>query len=201
MIKMYKNIVVEILISGANLTKILKPDGEECFVSNKDLYDPKPTRAELYKAQVETIRKTPIAYQVAGWIASHESNIHVSTPPKQFDQTIEELISHGVDFEIGNTLTESTDATQGRSYSVVTDNHGLREQLLQETEIESTVYHDNPKKVSMQAKQFILDFLLDELKFKLGKSQNLKDIAAHVPVCFLTDFLRGTQAQMSCGVV
>lgn len=190
---LYKKQAVEVLQEGSNLTKILMAHGEECFVPTKDLSVPKPTREELYRAQVDVIRNTPVAYQVAGWLATRSANIHVSTPPKQLDATIEELISHGVDYDLGVTLTESTDATQGRSYSVVSDNHGLSNELFLTTGVVSTIYHDNPNKVSMQAKQFVLDFLLGELKFKLGKDQDVDEIGTRVPSQFMEAFLLGAR--------
>jgi hypothetical protein len=193
MTKIYKGERVEVLQEGYNLTKILKIHGEECFVFSDKLTEVVPTREERYAAQVAVIQECSISYQIAGWLVSHESNFHVSTPPKQLDQTVEELIEHGVDFELGFTLTESTEATQGRSYSVVTDNHGLGDQLFLETGIISTTYHDNLDKVSMQAKQFILDFLLDELRFKLGKNQNNEEIRAKIPVKFLSAFDAGVR--------
>jgi hypothetical protein len=137
------------------------------------------------------IRQSPIAYRIAGWLASHEAKFHVSTPPKSFDDTKNLLDAHHVDYEVGETLTVSTDATQGRSFSVVADNHGMGNQLLDATQVVSTVYHDNSDKVSMQAREFVLDFLLDELKFKLGKVQDLDSIFARVPERFVEDFREG----------
>lgn len=151
----------------------------------------KPTREENYRAVVETIRSQPISYYVAGWLASHESNIHVSAPPAQQDVTIEELGNHGVEFD-DTTFTISTELTQGRSYSVVSNDFGLSDELELKTSVRSTRYYSGQTgKVSIQAKQFILDFLLDELHFKLGKVQNLEDIRGRVPSKFLSEFERG----------
>lgn len=190
--KLYKGEVVEVIQAGETLSKILDSRGNEFSVKTVLLKDLKPTREERYQAKVATIRTQAVSYKVAGWIAAHNSNIHVSTPPKSLDTTIEELGEHGVDFT-DETLTVSTDATQGRSYSIVTDNHGLGNELFLATQVAATVYHDNADKVSMQAKEFVLDFLLDELKFQLGTTQDIERIKNRVPAQFLPAFLEGAQ--------
>lgn len=152
---------------------------------------PKLTREEQYQASTDVIRQSPAAYRVAGWLATHESNFHVSTPPKSLDDTKNLLDAHHVDYELGATLTVSTDATQGRSFSVVSDNHGDRDALFAETQVRSTTYQNNPNKISMQAREFVLDFLLDDLKFKLGKTQDVDAILARVPERFKEQFQTG----------
>lgn len=152
---------------------------------------PKLTKEEKYQASVNVIRQNPLAYRVAGWILTHNSRFHVSTPPKSLESTQELLDSHHVDYKIGDTLTVSTDATQGRSFSVVTDNHRYGSQLEFETKVKSTFYQNNSDKVSMQAREFVLDFLLDELRFKLGNTQDKSAIFARIPEKFRGEFQAG----------
>ncbi len=154
---------------------------------------PKPTRIERYFAHVDVIRRTPESYYIAGRIAAGPANIHVSTPPLQLAATQDELIAHGVDFEVGDgqVVTVSTDATQGRSYSVVVANHGMRDEYEHLTGVRSTAYQGDESMLSIQAKEFILDFLLDDLRFKLGKVQDLPVIRARVVTDFLPHFDRG----------
>jgi hypothetical protein len=154
---------------------------------------PKQTRIEKYFAQVSVIRQTPESYYIAGRIAAGFANIHVSTPPAQLSATQDELLAHGVDYEVGEgeVVTVSTDATQGRSYSVTMENHGLRYEYEKLTDVRSTIFQGNEVVVSIQSKQFILDFLLDELRFKLGKVQDIATIRARVHPHFLPDFERG----------
>jgi hypothetical protein len=159
----------------------------------KPLPPPKPTRIEKYYAQVGVIRRTPESYYIAGRIAAGKANIHVSTPPAQLSATQDELNGHNVDFEVGpgQVVTVSTDQTQGRSYTVVMPNHGLVYEYEKLTEVRSTFYQGDESTVSIQAKQFILDFLLDELRFKLGKTQDINLIRSRVPAEFLPQFESG----------
>jgi len=186
--------VIDLTPQHNHYVRVLFADGVESAwdIANMSIAPPpKLTREEKYQASVSVIRQSPTAYRVAGWLAVHDSNFHVSAPPKSFEDTKNLLDAHGVDFEVGVTLTESTDATMGRSFSVVTDNPGIGSQFFEETQVATTVYHNNPDKVSMQAREFVLDFLLDELKFKLGKSQDLAVILARVPERFLMEFRAG----------
>ena len=196
--------VIDLTPQYNHYVKVLFADGVESAwdIANMTIAPaPKLTREEKYQASVSVIRQSPAAYRVAGWLATHDANFHVSAPPKAFENTKNLLDAHGVDFEVGVTLTESTDATQGRSFSVVADNHGVGNQLFEETQVQSTVYHDNADKVSMQAREFVLDFLLDELKFKLGKTQNLEAILARVPERFLMEFRAGMAISVDTVVV
>lgn len=155
------------------------------------LRPPKPTRIEKYFSQVATIRQCPESYYIAGRIAAGRANIHVSTPPAQLASTQDELFAHNVDFEIGEGVSISTDATQGRSYSVVMENHDLANEFERLTGVRSTIFQGQEDTVSIQAKQFILDFLLDELHFKLGKTQDLSAIRNRVSNIFMSHFERG----------
>jgi hypothetical protein len=178
---------------GPSLSRVIDNEGREFWVKTVDLKVKKLTRAEQYRASVETIRRNPLSYRLAGWIvAHHDSNLHVSTPPAQQDATIDELLQHGVDFD-EETLTISADVTHGRSYSVVTEAFRFANELRLTTQVHSTQYHDT-NRVSIQAKQFVLDFLLGDLRFKLGnKRQDVEAILARVPVEFQTAFLYGME--------
>jgi hypothetical protein len=168
----------------------------------KPLAPPKPTRAEKVANKVSAIRSTPHSYYIAGLAAATNGVLHGSTPPSQLDATQDELFGHGCsDFKVGEDegVTVSTDLTQGRSYSLVMVNHGKRDEYAGVTGVISTLYQGNEAVVSIQAKEFILDFLLDDLRFKLlgvldrknGKVQDLVTIRGRVPAAFLPDFDRG----------
>lgn len=153
---------------------------------------PKPTREEKYQASVAQIRRSRAAYRMAGWIATHESNLHVSSPTKSLERVKNELDAHGAEYSDSTLTTGGMDLAQGPSFTVVTSNPGIGNQLFEETSVHSAIYHDNSDKVTISAKQFVLDFLLDELKFKLGKVQDLEAIVARIPAPFVDDFLAGT---------
>lgn len=156
----------------------------------KILPSPKLTREEKYFAQVETIRSLTESYFIAGQIVQGPANIHVSTPPEQLEKTIEELDSFKVDYEIGKDLSVSSDKTCGRSYSVVMNNPNVPDyESLSDVRI--TFYMKNEQTISIQAKQFVLNFLLGDLHFKLGKFQDVNEIRKYVPEKFSSHFERG----------
>lgn len=156
---------------------------------------PKPTREEKSRAMFETIRRTPASYYIAGLAAAGPSNIHVSTPPKHMERTKEELAQHGVEFETG--LSESTERSMGRSISVIMPNHGIADEYERETGVRSTPYQGHSGTVSIQAKQFVLDFLLDFLKFRLGTRQDVEAIRQRVPEQYRPEFENGVEASLA----
>lgn len=156
----------------------------------KLLPPPKPTREEKERARYDSIRKTPESYYLAGIIAVGPSRIHVSTPPKQFQTTQDELSAHGVEFD-DDVLTQSTDRTQGRSISVLMPSHTMADKYEQLTGVHSTPYQGRSDTFSVQAKPFIMDFLLDNLKFRLGTKQNIEEVRKLVPQEFQASFQQG----------
>jgi len=154
---------------------------------------PKPTREETYHAKFDAIRKAPESYYIAGLAAVGPSNIHVSTPPKSEEKTRDELAAHGV--EIGDEgYSVSTDRTSGTSRTLVMPNHGVADYESKTGVHSSAYYMGSTDHVSINAKQFVLDFLMDTLKFKLGTKQNVDAIRPHVPAEFLAEFERGVEA-------
>lgn len=168
--------------------------GNECFSESsltmiREIRPHKPTREEKYSAHVKAISISSTAYRLAGWIASRNGLLHVSTPPKDLDKVRDILDAHKVEFNLGTTLTESSEQTQGWSVSVVVDNPNISDDLTA-VGIHATPYFET-NKVSIQTKQFVLDFLLDSLRFRLGSAQDLSEIRSRVPEQFKSDFERG----------
>ena len=166
----------------------------------KPLPPPKLTPQERFFNQVSLIRQTPLSYYLAGWIAaSHETIFLVSAPPKDLDKTIEDLDAHGVDYVLGQTLKTKPDQLGGRTFTVRTaaPDKALSDRYSTETGVNCTVYFELATgMVSINAKEFVLGFLLDELRFKLGKKQDqdLTLIRSRVPAERMPDFEAGFAA-------
>jgi hypothetical protein len=145
------------------------------------------TREERYSARLRHIQLSSTAYEFAGWVASHNGLLHVSTPPKDLEKVESILADHKVEYVVGTTLTISTDSTAGWSISVVVESSGAN---LEAAGIHATPYFETGK-VSTQTRQFCLDFLLDDLRFKLGSIQDIALIRSRIPEAFRADFERG----------
>ena len=153
---------------------------------------PKPTRQEKYKAKYEFIRSNPESYYIAGLAAMGPSKLHVSTPPKSVQKTQDELMSHGL--EIGEGYSEATDRTMGTSYTLVMPNHGVAD-YESKTGVHSAPYFGGGADyITISAKQFVIDFLVGDLKFKLGDRQNVDVVRENVPQQFRAEFERGVEA-------
>lgn len=189
---------VEIIEIGPSLTRVIYEGGDRdnpFSVKTADLRPLKLTVRERFFAQVAVIHASRLSYYIAGWIAGHpESIFHVSTPPKDTDKTIEELDAHKVDYVLGQTLTETTEKTMGRTFTVrtATPDKSVTDLYFTETGVVASVYFETSLNiVSLNAKEFVLGFLLDELRFKLGKTQDLTAIRLRVPAAHLPSFEDG----------
>ena len=197
---LFRGKIHDVVAEEANWWKLIYEGGDHDKAFSVRKSDPKLkplklTAQEKFTNQVSLIYQTPTSYWLAGWIAAHdESILHVSSPRKDFDTTIEMLDAHKVDYTVGQTLTEAGEATQGRAFTVrtATPDKALTDRYSTETGVNSTIYFDlNTGMVSIQAKEFVLGFLLDELRFKLGKTQDLTLIRSRVPAERLADFEAG----------
>jgi hypothetical protein len=178
----------------------------------------KLTGAQKARIWADDLRRFPLIWAVAGHLASSPSTrITASAPEHLWAETSGRLSEYGVQHSFGSTLTGEANridgtglvrGAQGASFCVVTDNFGVAD-FLKQTGVHASIYQEegatltSAKKLSMQKWEFVLVFLLSDLKFRLSAKdqpnavQDINAIRSLVPACHLGAFDSGCKGEFS----
>jgi hypothetical protein len=186
--------LVTVLEYGATLSRVLDERGNDFTVKTKDLKHPKPTKKQKYDNQVSKIRAAAISYYVAGWLLTHPTRYNASAPEgDQTEAAIDKLLEVGM---ASAAVTHGKNLAQGKSFSLVTVDFGdsVADTLAIETSVNAP--HRNPLERSIQAVQFVLDFLGGDLGFQLAKEQDVPTIVSRIPAQFVAAFEQGRRGDL-----